>query len=587
MNHAPPTNTGILHEPLSRLLWESRYRLAGAGGPAEPSIEASWERVALALAEPESNHRDDWRRRFLDALAHFRFLPGGRILANAGSHTQQTLLNCFACGRLHDSIGGIFGALAESMVTLQAGGGLGCDFSPLRPHGMPAAGGTVAASGPVSFLHVWDHACTVMASPRERQAAMMAVLRCDHPDIERFIDARGAANSLRRFRLAVLVSDAFLDAVERGEPWPLVFPLGDATPAPGAAVCERALPGDEGTTTCLVHRSVDARALWDRIVGAAFDTGEPGVLFIDRIARQNNLYYREQLAASGPDGEAPLPPHGACPLGAINLGAFVQDPYGPHARLDLPAVDATAALATRMLDNVYDITPFPLQAQKQAALAARRLGLGITGLADALAMLGLDYGSAPARDLATAAMRTVCHSAYRASVLLARERGSFPAFDAARFLQAPFIQALPDDLRAQIGRDGLRNSQLTAVAPAASISLLANNASCGIEPLGPLHGHREEPGQGRIAVRSRAYAVFRERLGERAAPPPALARAGQAGVAEQFDMMVALQPWVDQAIANAVHLRPDFSLEDCRPLFGDAWRQGLKGCAMYRADAPP
>jgi ribonucleoside-diphosphate reductase alpha chain len=567
------------------MLWEQRYRLTEDGHAVEPSIEASWERIALALANAEAHDRDGWRRRFLDVLAGFRFLPAGRILANAGNARRQTLLNCFACGTLHDSVGGIFGALTEAMVTLQAGGGVGCDFSPLRPHGMPVAGSTAVASGPVSFMGIWDHACAVMGSTREREGAIMAVLRCDHPDIERFIDARRPGNGLGHFCLSVLVTDAFVDAVERGAPWPLVFPAGPDPLPSGTAVCERDLPGAAGTTTCVVQRVVDARALWDRITAAAFETGDPGVLFIDRIERQDNLYYCERIAAANPCGEAPLPPHGACNLGSINLVAFVRDAFGAHPRLDVQALEATAAVAARMLDNVYEITPFPLQAQKHAALASRRLGLGMTGLADALAMLGVDYGSEAARVVASEAMRHVCLAAYRSSVELASERGRFPAFDTERYLQAPFVQRLPDELRKEIRRHGMRNSHLTAIAPAGSISLLANNTSCGIEPIRMLHGERALPGLPSVAVQDYAWALLHERCGEQATVPPALAHASEAGVAAQLDMMAFLQPWVDQAIAKTVRIPAALSLDDCRTLYVDAWRQGLKGCTMYRAAA--
>lgn len=577
----------ILREPISRILWERRYRLADDGHAVEPDIEATWERVALALAAAETHDRDGWRRRFLDALAGLRFLPAGRILANAGSARGQTLLNCFAGGTLHDSVGGIFDALAEAMVTLQAGGGIGCDFSPLRPHGAPAAGGTAVASGPLSFMGIWDHACAVMGSARARPGAMMAVLRCDHPDIERFVDARRPGNGLSHFGLSVLVTDAFVDAVERGAPWPLVFPAGPVTPPPGTAVCERDLPGSAETTTCVVHRTVDARALWHRIAAAAFETGDPGVLFIDRIERQDNLVYCERIATANPCGEAPLPPHGACNLGSLNLAAFVHDPFGAHARLDLAALDATAAVAARMLDDVYEITPFPLRAQKHVALASRRLGLGITGLGDALAMLGLAYGSPQACTLAAEAMRHVCCAAYRSSVQLASERGRFPAFATEAYLRAPFVERLPDELRKDIQRHGMRNSHLTAIAPAGSISLLANNLSCGIEPIRMAHGERALPGGPAVPVQDYAWTVFRARCGDQAPVPPALAHAGETGVAAQLDMMAALQPWVDQAIAKTVRIPAGLSLDDCRDLFGDAWRQGLKGCTMYRAANGP
>ncbi|HZX26036.1 MAG TPA: adenosylcobalamin-dependent ribonucleoside-diphosphate reductase [Telluria sp.] len=576
-----------LHEPVSELVWRQRYRLTENGHAAEPNIEATWERVALSLADVETAERDAWRRRFYDALHHFRFLPAGRILAGAGSHRPRTLFNCFASGQLHDSVGGIFGALTEAMLTLQAGGGVGIDFSPLRPHGTMAERGGTTASGPVSFLHIWDHACGVMGSTRPRQGAMLAALRCDHPDIEAFIDARRHANGLRHFTLSVLVTDAFLDAVERGADFPLVFPLGARKPAPGVAVIDRVLPGADGAQPCAVTRLVDARSLWNRLTAAAVETGDPGVLFIDRIERLNNLYYDEHIATTNPCGEAPLPPHAACNLGSINLAAFVHDAYGAHPRLDLDAISTTAAVATRMLDDVHEASVFPLKLQEHAARRARRIGLGVTGLADALAMLGLRYDSADARQVAAAAMRTVCHAAYRASTLLAQEKGVFPAYRPEKYLEAPFIQELPPDIREGIRRHGIRNSHLTAIAPAGSISVAANNVSCGIAPIRLLHGHRRVAGAGRIAVRDFAFAEFRALIGEDAEPPAALAEAGTVGAAEQLAMMAALQPFVDQAISNTVWLNPEASAEDCRTLYRDAYRLGLKGCAVYRPAAEP
>jgi len=571
-----------LHEPVSELVWRQRYRLTENGHAAEPRIEASWERVARALAEVELTERDAWRQRFYDALDRFRFLPAGRILAGAGSRRPRTLFNCFASGQLHDSVGGIFGALSEAMLTLQAGGGVGIDFSPLRPHGTLAERGGTIASGPVSFLHIWDHACGVMGSTRPRPGALLGALRCDHPDIERFIDARRHGNGLHHFTLAVLVTDAFLDAAERGADFPLVFPLGSRRPAPGVAVIDRVLPGAEGAQPCEVTRLVDARALWNRLSAAAVETGDPGVLFIDRIERLNNLYYDERVATTNPCGEAPLPPHAACNLGSINLAAFVRDAYAAHPRLDLDAIATTAAVATRMLDNVYDASAFPLKLQEHAARRARRVGLGITGLGDALAMLGLHYDSPEARQVAAAAMRTVCHAGYRASTLLAQEKGVFPAYRPGPYLEAPFIQELPPDIRDGIRRHGMRNSHLTAIAPAGSISVVANNVSCGAAPIRLLHGHRRVAGAGRIAVRDFAFAEFRALVGEDAEPPAPLAQAGRVGAAGQLAMLAALQPFVDQAISHTIWIRPDASADDCRALFRDAYRLGLKGCAVYR-----
>lgn len=388
---------------ISRYVWDTKYRHDGAE-PPERSPEDSWRRVARALASVETD-RAGWAERFHAAMSGFRFLPAGRILAGAGTGREVTLFNCFVMGTLEDSVSGIFGALEESAVTLQQGGGIGIDFSPLRPRGMPAHRTGNTATGPVSFMEVWDAMCATIRATGGRRGAMMATLRCDHPDIEEFVEAKRTGGRLTHFNLSVLVSDAFMQAVRTDDVWPLVFPGGRT----GSPV-----------------RTIRARALWDRIARAAHDGAEPGVLFVDRINRFNNLAWCETITATNPCGEVPLPPHGACDLGSINLMRFVRAPFTPQARLDTDAIEAIVPVAVRMLDNVIDLSRFPLEAQAETARRTRRIGLGITGLADALFMLGLDYGSEAARDVAGGIMRTVCHAAYRASVALAPGEGALP-----------------------------------------------------------------------------------------------------------------------------------------------------------------
>src|SRR5215470_746271 len=395
--------------PLAEEIWRTRYRFQALGDAPEPSIDATWARVARALAAMEGAARSVWERRFDDALADFRFLPGGRILAGAGTGRRVTLFNCFVMGQIDDSMDGIFDALREGALTLQQGGGIGYDFSPLRPAGHPtdASGGT--ASGPVSFMHVWDAMCATVQSAGARRGAMMATLRCDHPDIETFIAAKRQPGALTRFNLSVLVTDAFLHAVDTDTEWPLVFPAD----------------GAERHTL----RAVRARELWESIVETAFECAEPGVIFIDRIRALDNLGYAERIGATNPCGEIPLPAYGACDLGSLNLTRFVSHPFTPQAKLDTAALGETAQVAARMLDNVYDVSGFPLPQQAHAARASRRIGLGITGLADALIMLGLPYDDARARRVAADAMRTVNEAAYWTSVETAREKGAFPLFD--------------------------------------------------------------------------------------------------------------------------------------------------------------
>ncbi|MDE2007096.1 MAG: adenosylcobalamin-dependent ribonucleoside-diphosphate reductase, partial [Rhodospirillales bacterium] len=464
--------------PIAAHVWDQRYRNGGAG---EASVRATWQRVARALAAVEPSDRAGWRDRFAAALEGFAFLPGGRILAGAGTGRRVTLFNCFVMGTIADSIPGIFRALQEGAITLQQGGGVGYDFSTLRPRGARADAAGTIASGPVSFLHVWDAMCATMQSTGARRGAMMATLRCDHPDIGAFIDAKRQPGRLEHANLSVLIPDAFMAAREAGADWPLVFPAA-ALRGEGETIA-REWPGFDGKVACRVVRLVPARTLWERLVRAAHEGGEPVVLFIDRINRMNNLGATERIGATNPCGEVPLPPYGACDLGSINLAVAVRAPFTPRARLDLERIAALAATAVRLLDNVIDASRFPLVKQREAARRARRIGLGITGLADALLMLGLAYDTPAAREQAAAAMRTICHAAYRASVRLAAEKGSFPGFAREAFLAAPFIRALPEDIRDGIARHGIRNSHLLAIAPTGTISLLAGNVSSGIEPI--------------------------------------------------------------------------------------------------------
>lgn len=575
-------------EPISEQIWDAKYRLSEGGHAHEPDIHATWSRVALALSQPEMHQRNEWRDRFETAMHRFRFLPAGRILAGAGASRRVTLFNCFVAGQLHDSIDGIFSALSEAMITMQAGGGVGCDFSTLRPAGMAAAGSGNIASGPVSFMQVWDRACETLLSTGVRRGAMMATLRCDHPDIERFIQAKSEPGVLRNFNLSVLVSDAFMRAVEEDAEWPLMFPLADRTAPEGAMVHERVWSGSLESQPCLVMRTISARDLWEQLQRAAFEYGDPGVIFIDRVEQSNNLYYAEAISAANPCGEVPLPPHGACNLGSINLTQFVTDPFGKHPRLDMQGIAGVASVAVRMLDNVYEISHFPLKAQEKAARATRRLGLGITGLADALAMLGVRYGSTASLDIADEIMFTVSRAAYRASIELARERGSFPECRPDKYVEGSFIRSLPSDLVDEIRHKGIRNSHLTAIAPAGSISLLANNISSGIEPIYALDIYRKikaADGTAReMFARDHAWRLYCQQFGENAAVPPYFVEANDVDPVDQLKLQSAVQAHVDQSISKTINLPAQARYEDYRDLFRQAYQLRVKGCTMFRPD---
>ena len=563
-------------EALSEELWNARYRKLAGGVPREPDLHATWSRVALALSAPESHGRDEWRHRFEDAMAGFRFLPGGRILAAAGGEDGATLFNCFAAGTLTDTPSGIEASLQEVLRTLRAGGGAGCDFSTLSPAG---DGGP----GPVAVIRQWDHACADVSARGGRDAALMGVLRVDHPDIEGFIGAKREAGVLPHFNLSVLVSDAFMKAVADDTPWELIFPSGGQAGSRETQTRERIWSGAIEPVTCRVHRTLPARDLWRAIKEAAAAVGEPGVIFIDRVDRANNLWYCETIATTNPCGEVPLPPHGACNLGSINLARFVIDPFGEHPRLDLDGIAGTTAVAVRMLDNVYEVSAFPLDAQRRTACASRRLGIGITGLADAFAMLGVRYGTDSSVHVAETAVRTVRDAAYRESTALAQERGAFPLFDEAKYREGEFIRSLPDGIVRAIHYHGIRNSHLLAVAPAGSISLLANNVSCGIEPIYALEGRRHlctASGAIRsIAFRDHAWGLYRARFGLDAPKPAAFLEAGEVSVEAQLRVQAAVQRYVDQSVSKTVNLPHDGGAD--RDAFDEAYRLGVKGCTLF------
>ncbi len=548
---------------ISRHIWETRYRAA-----AEPDIQATWLRVARAIAAAEAQDAALWAERFATLLQEFRFLPGGRILAGAGTGHRVTLFNCFVMGEIADDLEHIFEALKEGALTMQHGGGVGYDFSTLRPAGMVAAAGGSIASGPVSFMHIWDAMCATMLSTGARRGAMMATLRCDHPDIETFIDAKRDPAVLRHFNLSVQVSDAFMTAVAQDRDWPLVFPA----------------PTHDAAARPAVLRTLKARALWQRILRAAYDTAEPGVLFVDTINRDNTLAYQETLSATNPCGEIPLPPYGACDLGSLNLAAFVTSPFSADARLDFPELAEAARLAVRFLDNVIDVSRYPLPAQAEEARRKRRIGLGITGLADTLVLLGLRYDSEAARQLAAQAMQAVRDYAYLASVELAREKGTFPTFDRDAFLASGFATRLPGDIRDAIAAHGIRNSHLLAIAPAGTISLLANNLSSGIEPIFAAHAERRVLGtDGHYHThRVTDHAIHLWQQQGRAGLPPALVEAQQIDPLAHLQMQAALQPLVDNAISKTINVAADIPFKRFEALYRQAHALGLKGCTVFR-----
>ncbi len=546
--------------PLADHVWRVRYRARRDDGTAEGSLGETFARVAEALSVAERDPAA-WRERFASVLTGFRFLPGGRILAGAGTVPAPSLLNCFVMGPVEDTRSGVLKCLGEGIETLARGGGIGWDLSTLGAAGECGRAAGPTGIGPVGFLRLMDAACAVFTTGSARGGAMIATLRDDHPDMPSFIAAKSAVAALPRFNLSVQLSDAFLQAVTSDAGWP--------------STARAALGGEAA------RRS--AKALWDRLLDHALESSEPGVLFIDTINRENNLHWRERLTATNPCGEVPLPPYGSCDLGSLNLAAFVSRPFTESAELDLEALEAVTATAVRMLDDVLDLTAFPLARQREVALATRRIGLGITGLGDALAMLGMAYGSSESLDLAAGAMRCIKLAAYRASVSLAREKGAFPAFEAEPYLAGAFIRRLPGDVRDSIARHGIRNSHLLAIAPTGSISLLAGNVSPGLEPIPARRQRRrlrlEGGGEREFEVEDRAWAQYRASGGQDVSR---FVEAAVVGPQAQLDMQATLQAEVDGAISKTVLLPDDYTAADLGRLLARAHAAGLKGLAVHR-----
>ena len=547
--------------PVSQQIWDMKYRFKGVDGqPVDKTIVDTWRRVAHALVagEDEPSH---WEQRFFDAMADFRFLPAGRIIAGAGSARDVTLFNCFVMGDVPDDMAGIFGGLKEAALTMQQGGGIGYDFSTIRPKGAPVKGVGADASGPISFMDVWDAMCKTIMSAGSRRGAMMAVLRCDHPDIEAFIAAKRDPGRLRMFNLSVLVTDAFMTAVKIDAPWELTF----------------------GGTT---YKSLPARELWDKIMRATYAYAEPGVIFIDRINARNNLNYCETIHGTNPCGEQPLPAYGACLLGSVNLARLVNAPFEDDAHIDLGALEDLVTTAVRMMDNVVDVSNFPLEVQRHEAQAKRRIGLGVTGLADALIMCGARYGGARAVELTETWMRRLQRAAYLASVDLAKEKGAFPLLDKDKYMAGETIQDLDDDVRNAIAQHGIRNALLTSVAPTGTISLFADNVSSGLEPvfsftytrhvLMPDGERREEQ------VSDYAYRLFKRLKGENAPLTDAFVSAQDLSPHDHLVMQGAVQKFIDSSISKTINVPEDIDFDDFKDVYVQAYDMGCKGCTTYR-----
>ena len=572
-------------QPITRDVLQEKYLKED-----EKDVEELFARVAGALASVEAeDRRATWQAKFHANLRNGA-IGAGRIMSAAGTTLHATLINCFVqpvgdCIQGVDAGGypGIYEALREAAETMRRGGGVGYDFSRIRPRGAEVKATASVASGPCSYIDVFDHSCATVESAGARRGAQMGVLRIDHPDVVEFITAKRTPGRWSNFNVSVAVTEAFMEALEAGEDWPLVH-----TARPGAALlAQGAHQREDGIW---VYRTLPAAQLWDTVMKSAYDFAEPGILFPDTINRDNNLRYCEQISATNPCGEQPLPPYGCCDLGPVILTRFVRHPFGftGTPEFDFEGFTEAVAVQVRALDNVLDLTFWPLPQQKAEAAAKRRIGVGFTGMGDTLAMLRLRYDDEDGRAMATRIARCMRDAAYQASVELAKEKGPFPAFKADGYLEAgTFASRLDEPLKQQIRKHGIRNSHLLSIAPTGTVSLaFADNASNGIEPaFSWTYRRRKREGDGTTSeydVEDHAWRMFRALGGDTSRLPPYFVSALAMPAAGHIAMMEAVQPFVDTAISKTVNVPVDYPYEDFKNLYREAWHAGLKGLATYR-----
>ncbi len=552
----------------------------------EQTVDEVRKRVAKALAAIEKDPAH-WENEFFHALRG-GFIPGGRVNSAAGTDLKATLINCFvqpvgdSVSQAVDGKPGIYVALMEAAETMRRGGGVGYDFSSIRPKGAYVKGTHSSASGPISYMRVFDRSCETVESAGARRGAQMGILRCDHPDVEEFIHAKDHGD-LKNFNVSVAVTDAFMRAVESDGPWELVHkakPRGKD----GVAPVQRA----DGNW---VYTTEKARDLWQQIMQSTYHHAEPGVVFIDRMNEDDNLSYCETIEATNPCGEQPLPSYGCCCLGSINLTRFVVDAFTPKARFDFGAFGRVVRPSVRMLDNVLDVTVWPLELQHKEAQAKRRVGLGFTGLGDTLIMLGLKYDTEEARVMGAKIAEAMRDESYAASAEIAKEKGAFPLFDAAQYLAEPrFASRLPDQVKQDIARHGMRNSHLLSIAPTGTISLaFADNASNGIEP--PYswtyqRKKREADGSKKTYdVEDYAWRLYKHIGGDVEKLPPQFVTALEISALDHMRMVAVVAPFVDSAISKTVNVPEDYPYAQFESLYMEAWKAGLKGITTYRPNA--
>jgi ribonucleoside-diphosphate reductase alpha chain len=583
-----PAASQIIIQPISHDVLAEKYLK-----PGETGIEDLFARVARALASVEQEaDRPKYEAIFLENL-YAGAIGAGRIMSAAGTSIQATLINCFVqpvgdCIQGLDDEGypGIYEALREAAETMRRGGGVGYDFSRIRPRGAAVKGTASMASGPCSYINVFDQSCSTVESAGARRGAQMGVLRIDHPDVLEFITAKRSPGRWNNFNVSVGMTDTFMQALIDDRTWELVHPA-----KPGAALMEKG--AFQRTDGKWVYQTLPARTLWDTVMRSTYDFAEPGILFLDHINKDNNLRYCETIAATNPCGEQPLPSYGCCDLGPIILPRFVRHPFGFDgvAAFDFEAFEKSVAIQVRALDNVLDVTFWPLQAQRDESSAKRRIGVGFTGMGNVLAMLCLRYDAAEGRDMAARIATSMRDAAYAASVALAQEKGAFPKFDADGYLaEGTFASRLPAALKQSIRTHGIRNSHLLSIAPTGTVSLaFADNASNGIEPaFSWMYKRKKRESDGsttEYSVEDHAWRVYRDLGGDVNQLPDYFVSALEMTATNHIAMMEAVQPFVDTAISKTVNVPADYPYDDFKGLYQQAWNARLKGLATYRPNA--
>ncbi len=595
-------------QPISQQIWDQKYKLITPNSEItnDNVVEDTWTRIAQACAKADrtlygkakgvstnkvNQYKKDIEQLYYAALEDFKFLTAGRITAGAGSGRQVTLFNCYVMGTIPDDLGGIFSMLKEAALTMQQGGGIGYDFSPLRPQGAPVKGVDADASGPLTFMDVWDTMCKTIMSAGSRRGAMMATMDCTHPDVMQFVEAKKDPLRLRMFNVSVLASDDFMRAVENDEEWVLKHKI-----KPTKRVTYK---GHNQINGEYIYEIIKARELWESIMKSTYNQAEPGIIFIDTINKQNNLWYMEDIRSTNPCGEQPLPPYGACLLGSVNLPKFVQNAFKDKAYIDDAQLSTTVKAAVQMLDGVIDVSIFPLPQQEAEAKEKRRMGIGVTGLADMLFMMGYKYGSRDAAVETERVMKLITIAAYEESIKLAKQFGPCPATNTTakrkKFINSGFMAKMPDYIKRGIYDHGIRNALLTSIAPTGTISLYAGNVSSGGEPIfAPEYTRKvlNHDGTKRDEkVMDYAIQKYHEFLdaqgwdkdpdltGERA---KCLVTAQTLTPHDHLVMQAALQKWVDSSISKTINCPEDITFDEFQDIYMAAWKMGCKGCTTYR-----